>query len=292
MDSFRKSQAKSDEHSKFGLKMDESDSLWKMDGRIWVPSSDKELQLKVTVVSHCGSVGHRGADATKSVPRESFYWKDMDKDADLFVRQCFHCVLTKSGDLIPRPLSTALHGERPNEVLHVDYLYMGPGIEGKQYMLVLRDDHSSYVRLWATTAATAEEAAIALIDWVGAFGGFTWLVSDQGSHFKCTLMSELTSEFRVQHHFVTAYSPWANGTVERVCREVLRACKAMCSEWGLAAREWPAVVETVQSILNNAPLKRLGLREKNKPGVYRTPQEVFTGNVPVRPLMRALPLWE
>ena len=77
-----------------------------------------------------------------------------------------------SGEVIPRPLATALHGERPNEVLHMDFLYVGPVIDGKKYLLILRDDHSSYVRLWAATAATAEEAAIALIDWVGAFGSF------------------------------------------------------------------------------------------------------------------------
>ena len=31
---------------------------------------------------------------------------------------------------------------------------------------------------------------------------------------------------------------------------------------------------------------------EDSPGVYRTPLEVFTGNIPVRPLMRAPPLWK
>ena len=79
--------------------------------------------------------------------------------------------------------------------------------------------------------------------------------------------------------------------MERVCREVLRALKALCSEGNLTAKEWPAVVETVQNILNHAFLKRLGMRNEDSPGVYRTPLEVFTGNIPVRPLMRALILW-
>ena len=105
-------------------------------------------------------------------------------------------------------------------------------------------------------------------------------------------MSDLTSEFHVKHHFVTAYSPWANGSVERVCRELLRACKAVCNVSGLESREWPAVVETVQSILNHALLKRLGPRDPNLPRVYRTPLELFTGNIPIRLLMRALPLWK
>ena len=49
------------------------------------------------------------------------------------------------------------------------------------------------------------------------------------------------------------------------------------------------MVESVQSVLNHAPLKRLGLREKKKLGVYRTPLEVFTGQLPKRPLCRAHP---
>jgi len=117
-----------------------------------------------------------------------------------------------------------------------------------------------------------------------------WLVSDQGSHFKNSLIKELVDELRSKHHFTTAYSPWANGTVERVCREVLRACKALLREWKLSPREWPSVYEAVQSVINHAPSRTFGLRDKNVPGVYRTPLEVFTGHKPVRPLIRALPI--
>ena len=49
------------------------------------------------------------------------------------------------------------------------------------------------------------------------------------------------------------------------------------------------MIESVQSVLNHAPLKRLGLREKKKIGVYCTPLEVFTGQLPKRPLCRADP---
>ena len=78
--------------------------------------------------------------------------------------------------------------------------------------------------------------------------------------------------------------------MEWVRREVLRACKAVFSEWKLNSKDWSSVVESVQSVLNHAPLKWLGLREKKKLGVYRTPLEVFTGQLPKRPLCRAHPL--
>ena len=110
------------------------------------------------------------------------------------------------------------------------------------------------------------------------------------SHFKNQLIAELNTELNSKHHFTTAYSPWANGTVERVCKEILRACRVLCSEWKLAPKDWPATTESLQSVLNHAPLRRLGLRNKEIPGVYRCALEVFTGHLPDRPLMRALPM--
>ena len=103
-----------------------------MKDRIWIPSTDKKLHQKLMVVSHCSTMGHRGADATNSVLCEKFYWNELDRDVEVFVGQWFHCILTRSGELIPRPLGTALYGERPNEVLHMDFLYIEPCTDGKK----------------------------------------------------------------------------------------------------------------------------------------------------------------
>ena len=54
METFRKSQ--SNEHRRpDGLVMDKSDGLWKNGTCIWIPENDKELQMKVLVISHSGS---------------------------------------------------------------------------------------------------------------------------------------------------------------------------------------------------------------------------------------------
>ena len=85
-------------------------------------------------------MGHRGADATSSVLKESFWWPGCDTAVKELVRGCLHCLVTRSGQIIPRPLGSAIHGSRPNEVLHMDYLYMGAGRDGMVYNLILRDD--------------------------------------------------------------------------------------------------------------------------------------------------------
>ena len=41
------------------------------------------------------------------------------------VRQCLRSVDSKAGKKMPRPLGETVHGTRPGEVVHFDYLYVG-----------------------------------------------------------------------------------------------------------------------------------------------------------------------
>ena len=235
VDLFRSDQSNS-MSSRASVVLDKADSLFKKSGCIWILEDSLELQLKVLVASHCGSLRHRGRDATESTVREDFFWKSLKKDVAQFVNSCIHFLANRAGEHIPRPLATALHAERPNEVLHVDYLFMGASSTEQKYVLLIRDDLSGYVWLWSTTDAPSDAAAGALSMWIGVFGGFEWWVSDQGSHFKNRVMDELTREFHVAHHFTTAYSPWANGILsESVATSSGRA--RHCSQSGAWIRK-------------------------------------------------------
>lgn len=216
----------------------DEDGLVRVDGRIWIPTDSTELIFKILVISHCGAMGHCGRDATESIVRENFDWGSITKDVHEFVQGCIHCIASRAGEKIPRPLAHALHGTRPNEVVHCDFLYMGDSSAGKKYILVLRDDLSSYVWLWPAEAATSECAVDALAMWISSFGSMEWLVSDQGSHFKNELLTGLCQEFHIDHHFTTAYSLRANGSVERVFRELIRAWQALLGERRPAPKDW------------------------------------------------------
>ena len=158
-DKLRKSQEDNSSEPKNGLLSDDEDKLWKRNGIIWIPDLDEKLRLNLLLVSHCCSMGHCDGDVTKNVLMEMLFCNNMDRDADRFVSQCYHCILMRSGARIPKPLGTALHGTKPNEVRQTDFLYMGPRLNGKNYMLILRDGLSSYARLWATEAADSDESA-------------------------------------------------------------------------------------------------------------------------------------
>lgn len=97
-------------------------------------------------------------------------------------------------------------------------------------------------------------------------------------------MQQLTEEARVKHHFTTAYCPWANGTIERLCKEVIRASRALLSEWQMPPTQWPHILNCVQCVLNQSPLERLGKDPDSSS--WPSPLQVFTGRKPDRLLLR------
>jgi hypothetical protein len=135
---------------------------------------------------------------------------------------------------------------------------MGLATTGQKYILILKNDFSGFIMLHACNDSDSETTITALMKWFALFGVVPTWVSDRGSHFKNRIVAGVKSALHAQHHLTTAYCPWANGSVERVCREVLRACRALFSEFRMLTTEWPAVSPLIQSPLNNSPYARLG----------------------------------
>jgi hypothetical protein len=95
-------------------------------------------------------------------------------------------------------------------------------------------------------------------EWFKRYGPVHLWVTDQGAHFKNRAVSGVQKVWGAEHHFVTAYCPWANGSVEVVNRVLLKVLKSMLSERKLKPVEWTKVIAWVQSSLNFSPSSRLG----------------------------------
>ncbi|OWZ06591.1 Chromodomain protein, partial [Phytophthora megakarya] len=122
-----------------------------------------------------------------------------------------------------------MHAERPNELIHWDYLFMGASTGEDKYILVIKDDPSKYVWFFAVPEATADTTYTCLMDWFSAFGVCLSWVSDQGTPFK-----------------------------NEVIAEVPRCFRSLLSEWRLSTRDWPRFTKVVQLALNHTPAKSLG----------------------------------
>lgn len=200
----------------------------------------------------------------------------MKQDVKEFLQACIHCIISKNSDRIPRPLATALHGEKTNEVVHAVFLYMGPSnCDDLAYVLLIKDDLSSYTWLCPCPSADSEAATKAIAIWIACSGSMQWLGTYQSSHLTASLSSSLTNKTRIRHHLTTVYCPWANETIERMCKEVLRVVLTFLSEWKLPTMQWPSKIETIQKAIN-----LLRLRGRNGARNLRCIMEMFTGFTP------------
>jgi transposase InsO family protein len=164
-----------------------------------------------------------------------------------------HYVASFPRDKLPGPLGTQLHATKPNEMLHLDFIYIGLSRQGKnQYLLLLKDDQRGY--LWLVPCRTTDAAATvdAMMRWFAVFGAVLLWISDRGRHFKNEVVRRVQNELKAKHHFTTANCPRSNGTIESAWKQVTRAFRAVLSELKMYAEEWPEVVNMVQSVLNNS----------------------------------------
>ena len=91
---------------------------------LWIPDSDKQLQVRLMICAHMRDAGHRGVAATLVRLQEFCVWSGMEAQMREFVRQCLHCADTRSGDVVPRPLGETVHGTAPNEVVHLSLIHI------------------------------------------------------------------------------------------------------------------------------------------------------------------------
>ena len=116
----------------------------------------------------------------------------MEKDIAKFVCQCLHCVDSKAGSAMPRPLGDLVHSTEVGDVLHFDYLSLGESdvvdagglIDGGyKHVLVLMDGLSRFVWLEGIVSCSMEEAARFELKWSASFGVPKAFTNDDGTDF-------------------------------------------------------------------------------------------------------------
>ncbi|GMF51704.1 unnamed protein product [Phytophthora fragariaefolia] len=211
--------------------------IWRTaSGAGWVPARAADLQLRFLIVAPFGAAGHRGSDVTFQVIQARFWWEGIRDDVMFFAMRWLHCASVGGGPPVPIPLDMGLHAEKPNELIHFDYLYIGPSLMEFTYVLVVKDDATHFLRLYPCVIADADITYDCLMDWFATFGVVRTCVSDQGMYRKNVLMQQLQHALGGHHHFTAARTPWSNGTVEVVMREALRCFCALLSEWRIQIR--------------------------------------------------------
>jgi transposase InsO family protein len=256
--------------------------VWVKDNRIWLPGDQRDLLLRVLVVAHCGSMGHRGHQAMRLHLKQVFWFANADAVIKEFLDACLLCPHVHGGMMVRRPYSPQWRSICPNQGIHFDYLYMGDTWGGCKYILVLKDDLTHYCELVACETPTTQVVVDALLAWGSRFGMPEVWISDQGTHFKNKVMKALAQRLKVDHQFSLAYCPWRNGTVERLNRDIIQVMRILLREYQLAETEWEYLLPVVQANLNMtkvASLKGASPCQAFTALEPKTPLDVIIGDV-------------
>lgn len=95
---------------------------------------------------------------------------------------CHNCIIASLHQEVRKYhdfLSTKLHGIAQKEVFHFDNLYIDRGTQGTEFLLLLKEEFSSYCWLVPYQRNCAAESAGAVLNWIRTFTAMCTWISDQ-----------------------------------------------------------------------------------------------------------------
>ncbi len=250
-----------DEHSRFGANGEILDA----NGAPFVDAEVQPPHLTAPFVSadaeiknvHNDLSGHSGVYVTlQRLLRNGRSWgsrKQMLDDVDSFLRGCPVCQKMKKRRGQVQVERHTISGS-PFSELSIDVLKLPqPDTRGNKYCVVIIDNFSRWVSLTACANKSAFDAARALSQFIGNFGAPLRLRSDGGKEFVNGVIVGFARMMGVSPVVVQAYTPTANGIVERENRSILERAREMCMCQRLAkhtAHQWGDLLPMIQRSLN------------------------------------------
>lgn len=235
-------------------------------GRAWIPN-DPRLQTRIIIVAHV-TTGHPGNDIVAQQIRKRFYWPAsiMERQIAKYKKACLHCC-SNYPKKERRKLGKHRSAKARNESIHQDYLYLVKDL----YLLVLKDDASQKIEFQICKVPDARTTAVAVLYWRARFGLLldSEFISDNGSHFANKFLKALFEALKFKQRFRIKYSPWSNGRIERVNKEVLKLLRILKSEFRVSDLDLDFILPQILYYLNNTPSKLLD---------EHTPNEVYLGS--------------
>ena len=177
------------------------------------------LQAELLIGFHDDPIsgGHLGVAKTISKMKGKYFWKNMLKDVELYIRTCTSCMKRKSPTQAPQGLLEPIKVTGPFDHMVIDILGPFPKSEkGYTNIVVATDLLTKYVVAKPLYTATAKEIAEFIVqDIICVFGVVSIIQSDRGQVFRSNLVVELVKAVGAKSNFSTSYRPQSQGLTER-----------------------------------------------------------------------------
>ena len=204
---------------------------------------------RVRMIQEEHAFGHFGRDQIfRRLWDKGFWWPEMRKQIQVEIMKCDACsrfVVHREG-FKPAEFITA---DGPWHHIQIDcQTHLPRSPEGYTTLLSFVDVFSGFCLLYPLSSHTAHAVAQKLWSAVSLFGFPQIVQSDNGTEFTGKVIKELMTLSQIDHRFIAAYNPRADGKVERTFGMVNDIAKKLLQG---ANNLWPLFVEAVQSHINS-----------------------------------------
>jgi hypothetical protein len=210
---------------------------------------------------HNALVGHNGVYVTlQRLLKNDVQWAnraEMIRNIDDYLKGCVVCQkMRKRSSRHKYKVDRFMLEGSPFAELSVDILKLpNADVYGNLYVIVVVDNFSHWVSLYACKNKTAQNAARAIMQTVANFGVPLTIRSDGGKEFVNATLNALSALLGTKHHVVLPYTPTANSVVERVNRAILEKVRDMVFEKTLVKHsesQWTDLLPLAQRIINGS----------------------------------------
>ena len=201
--------------------------------RICIPQQHQEF-----IVNSVHNLGHQGIEATYYKIRQRFYFPDMAKRVELFVKTCIPCQKKLGKNSDQRHTLHDVAVGTPAQKWCIDLV--GPleaDNEGYQHLLTARDAFTRYIEAIPLKETTAVDIARALEEDLFARHGFPECIhSDNGRNISGEVIKEVCRMLNIRKTTTPEYNPKSN-PVERAHRDLGSLLRAIMEETHQTWRE-------------------------------------------------------
>jgi hypothetical protein len=228
--------------------------------RLWIPDSN-ELRQEIATSEHDSKVaGHFGQGKTLELMTRHFFWPNLEKWVEDYVRSCDECQRNKSprharfGLLQPLELSY-----RPWSSISMDFIIELPESgEGYSSIWVIVDRFTKMAHFVPLKKpATAENLAKVFVREIWRLHGLpTDIVSDRDSRFTSEFWQSTLTLLGIRPRMSTSFHPQTDGQTEKVNQSIELYVRTFCN---YEQDDWYDLLPLAEYAYNNSVTSGNGL---------------------------------
>ena len=210
---------------------------------------------------HNSFVGHMGVDKTYArLLAQGHKWTNMRSHISTFIRKhCACCQKMAVNKILATSDPYTLGSYDIMQKVAIDATgHLPKDANGNSYLVSIIDHFSRFIELYPVPDLSAREFAKCLLAWIGRYGAPTQLLSDKGTQFCNSVISELCRMVGSEQIFTMTASKQENGIVERSIKEIRRHLRNIVFTSNLMDN-WSTYLPLIQRIMNADVKEALGV---------------------------------